>query len=251
MPTIEKCQTDGVLVVTIDNQPKRNALTRDMARSFHSVVADAEADASIKCIVIVGAGDKAFCSGHDLSEMGKSSADEEASDEPFSCPLRLTKPTIAVLNGAARAGGFVLAQSCDIRISEPSANFAANAVKLGMFPLGAQIGRLPQLVPYAVAYELLATGRVFEADEALRHGFLNRISEPGQALAEAVAMARQIVANSSKAVRSVKTALATFAREGIDAAEAFGKAESSKLMHGPDAKEGIAAFLEKRQPNFG
>ncbi|MGE0769390.1 MAG: enoyl-CoA hydratase/isomerase family protein [Hyphomicrobiaceae bacterium] len=241
---------DGVLVLTIDNQPKRNALTRDMAQGFQRFLAEAETDASVRCVVIVGAGDKAFCSGHDLSEMGKSSGDEEGSDEPFSYPLRLTKTTIAVLNGAARAGGFVLAQSCDIRISEPSANFAANAVRLGMFPLGGQIGRLPQLVPYAVAYELLATGRVLEADEAFRHGFINRISEPGQALVEAIAMARQIVVNSSEAVRSVKTALAIFAREGIDAAEAFGKAESGKLMHGPDAKEGIAAFLEKRQPKF-
>lgn len=250
MPVIQKQQSDGVAVLTIDNQAKRNALTRSMALDLQRLLAEADADPTVRCIVIVGAGDKAFCSGHDLSELAHSVEAEESSDEPFSYPLHLGKTTIAVLNGAARAGGFVLAQSCDIRVSEPTANFAANAVKLGMFPLGAQIGRLPQLVPFAVAYELLATGRVLEADEGYRLGFINRVSEPGQALADALSIARQIAANSSSAVRSMKTALAIFARDGLDAAEAFGKTESGRLMHGSDAKEGVSAFLQKRQPKF-
>lgn len=252
MPDIQSRRDGSILVLTIDNESKRNAFTHGMTLGLGKLLAESEADRSVRCIVITGAGDKAFSSGHDLNELltHRDHAADERLNEPFFKPQRMTTPTIAVVNGAAHAGGFILALSCDMRICEPHADFAAPGARIGLLPIGGQISRLPSLVPFGLAYEMLATARRVTAAEAFRFGFVNRLAEPGGAMEIGIETARSIVANSADVIAGIKKGLDIFAREGAEAARRFESSEGHRLQSLPDADEGMLAFLEKRLPRF-
>lgn len=252
MPAIHSRRDGSILILTIDNEAKRNAFTHGMTEHLGELLDAAEADRSVRCVVVTGAGDRAFSSGHDLNELltHRDHAADEALNEPFFKPQRMTTPTIAVINGAAHAGGFILALSCDMRICEPHADFAAPGAKIGLLPIGGQISRLPSLVPFGIAYEILATARRVTASEAAQFGFVNRISEPGRALVVGLEVAHAIAANSSAVVAGIKTGLGIFMRDGEDAARRFETSEARRLQSGADADEGMRAFLEKRSPRF-
>jgi enoyl-CoA hydratase/carnithine racemase len=207
-----------------------------------------QADDAVQSIILTGAGDRAFCSGHDLNESDSEvSGPEEAA---FFKPRTLSKPCIAAVNGAARAGGLVLALSCDIRVCDPAATLAANAAQLGMFPLGPQISRFMEIVPEPIAFELLVTGRVCDANEALRLALVNRLAKPGAALESALSLAAEIGACSPAVVQAVKRAFQIREADGAAATDRFADDIGRELADGPDAKEGIRAFLEKRKPRF-
>jgi enoyl-CoA hydratase/carnithine racemase len=252
VPAIHSRRDGNILILTIDNEAKRNAFTHGMTADLGELLDAAEADRSVRCIVLTGAGDRAFSSGHDLNELLKhrDHAADEALNEPFFKPQRMTTPTIAVVNGAAHAGGFILALSCDMRICEPHADFAAPGAKIGLLPIGGQISRLPALLPIGVAYDMLATARRVPVSEAAQFGFVNRIAEPGRALELGLEVARTIAANSSAVVAGIKTGLGIFMREGEEAARRFEASEGRRLQSGADADEGMQAFLEKRSPRF-
>jgi enoyl-CoA hydratase/carnithine racemase len=252
MATIHSNFDRGILLLTIDNEPRRNAFTHTMTASLGRIFDKAESDRVVRCVVVTGAGDRAFSSGHDLNELliDRHHAADPALNEPFYKPRTMTTPTIAAINGHAHAGGLILALSCDIRVCEPHAEFAAPGARIGLLPIGGQISRLPCILPMGIAYEMLATGRRVSAEEALRHGFANHVSEPGKALEHAMDIARSIAANSSTVVASIKRGLEIYAREGAEAAARFEWEEGARLQGGPDADEGLRAFLEKRQPVF-
>lgn len=252
MAEIQLHRNGGILTVIIANEPKYNAFTHAMTTALGGVLRDAEDDQSIRCVIVTGAGRKAFSSGHDLSELlvNRELAASEALNEPFYMPRLMTTPVIAAINGVAHAGGLILALSCDIRICEPAADFAAPGARIGLLPIGGQISRLPGLLPPGVAYEMLATARRVGADEAHRLGFVNHVSEPGQVMSMALATAKQIAANSPTVLAAIKKGLNLRAAEGEGAASQFEWEEGSRLQGGPDADEGVRAFLEKRAPNF-
>lgn len=252
MPEIHSHREASVLALTIDNEAKRNAFTHGMTLRLGELLDEAEADKSIRCVIITGSGNRAFSSGHDLNELltNRDHAADEGLNEPFFKPQRMTTPTIAVVNGAAHAGGFILALSCDMRICEPHADFAAPGARIGLLPIGGQISRLPSLVPLGIAYEILATARRVTAAEAARFGFVNRVTEPGSAMQVGFQVARLIAANSADVVAGIKTGLDIFAREGSEAARRFESSEGRRLQSQPDADEGMKAFLEKRTPCF-
>ena len=252
MADIRSRRDGDILILTIDNEAKRNAFTHDMTVRLGELLDDAEADRSVRCVILTGAGDRAFSSGHDLNALltDRDHAADEKLNEPFFKPRSMSTPTIAAVNGAAHAGGFILALSCDMRICEPHADFCAPGARIGLLPIGGQLSWLPSLVPLGVAYDMVAAARRVGAPEAARWGFVNRISEPGRVLETALETARLIAANSFDVVSSIKRGLAAFVREGVDAARHFEADEGRRLQTGPDADEGMKAFLEKRSPRF-
>lgn len=252
MTTIQSTREDGVQILTIDNEAKRNSFTHQMVEELGKQLEAAEHDPAVKCIVITGAGDIAFSSGHDLREMmhDRDDASDPNANAPFLMPATMTTPTIAAINGYAFAAGFILAISCDLRVVSANASFSAPGARIGLLPIGGQISRLSQLMPRAIAHEMLITCRQMKADEAHRLGFANHLVPDGQALHKSLEMARQIVANATTVVTAIKTGLEILANDGTAAAAEYEWRVGRQLQGEPDADEGMRAFLEKRAPNF-
>lgn len=252
MSSITSSLDNSVLVLTIENEAKRNAFTHPMTLELGRRLSAAEADANVRCIVITGAGDSAFSSGHDLRGMlaDREHASDPLLNAPFLLPATLTTPTIAAVNGYAFAAGFILAISCDFRVCAANASFSAPGARIGLLPIGGQISRLPSLIPRGIAHDLLITGREMKADEAFRIGFANRLVSTGSALQASLEMARAIANNSSGVVRAVKAGLETLSTQGTNAAARFEWDKGRELQSKPDADEGMRAFLEKRPPKF-
>jgi enoyl-CoA hydratase/carnithine racemase len=244
---------DGnILTLIIDNERRRNAFSHEMTARLGALLREGEADKAVRCIIITGAGERAFSSGHDLNEMlgDRDNASDERMNEPFLLPQGMLTPTIAAVNGHAHAAGLILSLACDIRVCEAHADFAAPGARIGLLPIGGQISRLPMLVPLGVAYEILSTGRRVSAEEALRIGLVNHVVPTGQGLAKATEIARMIAANSATVVAGIKMGLNVFAHEGVAAAARYEWKEGRRLQNEPDAEEGMKAFLEKRPPIF-
>jgi enoyl-CoA hydratase/carnithine racemase len=252
MSRLETERPGPILVIRISNEAKRNAFTHAMTADLGRLLRQAEEDEAVRCVILTGAGEVSFSSGHDLREMlaDREHASDAALNDPFLLPARMTTPTIAAINGYAFAAGFILALNCDLRVCAENGSFAAPGARIGLLPIGGQISRLPLLLPRAVAHELLLTCREMKADEAHRLGFVSRVVPRGQALAAALELARNIVANSSHVARGIKRGLETLGQEGAEAAAAFEWSEGRRMQDGPDASEGIKAFLEKRPPRF-
>lgn len=252
MPTIRSERTGHVLVLTIDHEARRNAFTHVMSQALEREFRAAEDDPAVRCVVVTGAGDVAFSSGHDLNEMlaDREHASDEHVNACFVLPATMRTPTIAAINGYAFAGGLILAVSCDFRVCAENASFAAPGSRLGLLPIGGQISRLPRLLPRAIAHEMLVAGRTLSSAEALAHGFAGRVVPTGQALAAAMELADRIGAQSPAVVREIKTGLGLLDREGEGAAMQFEWSKARELQTQPDATEGMAAFLEKRAPRF-
>lgn len=252
MATIQSSRDDAVLILTISNEARRNAFTHQMTRDLGTLLEAAENDSSVKCVVITGAGDIAFSSGHDLREMldDRDNASDAAANAPFLMPAKMATPTIAAINGYAFAAGFILSLSCDLRICAENGSFSAPGARIGLLPIGGQLSRLPALMPRGIAHDMLISCREMKADEAHRIGFANRLVARGEALSASLNVAKTIAANSSAVIKSIKTGLEVFASDGASAAADFEWEEGRRLQTAPDADEGMRAFLEKRTPRF-
>lgn len=253
MSSIRTERLAAIVVLTIDNEPRRNAFTHDMSRALERELRAAEDDPDVRCVVVTGAGDVAFSSGHDLREMldDREHASDASANACFVLPAAMRTPCIAAVNGHAYAAGLILSLSCDLRVCVENATFAAPGSRLGLLPIGGQLSRLPRLLPRAIAHEMLVAGRVLASDDALRYGFVNRVVPTGQARDAAIDIARRIAAQSPAVVREVKEGLDVLDRDGREAASAFEWSKARELQTRPDAAEGMTAFLEKREPVFG
>lgn len=252
MSAIEHEKRGSTLILRIANETKRNAFSHAMTAQLGEHLQRAEDDRAVRCVVITGAGDVAFSSGHDLREMlaDREHASDPALNDPFLLPARMATPTIAAINGFAYAAGFILALNCDFRVCSENASFAAPGARIGLLPIGGQLSRLPQLMPRAIAHELLVTCREMKSDEAYRLGFVSSATPVGGSLASALTLADQIAANSSDVIASVKKGLAVLAQDGCAATAEYEWREGRRLQDGPHAEEGMKAFLEKRKPIF-
>jgi enoyl-CoA hydratase/carnithine racemase len=245
---------DGnIALVTIDNEPKRNAFSGDMARQLRARFDEVGATPSLRCVVVTGAGDKAFSSGHDVDQMREhpeETADPEV-NSAFSRPVSMRKPVIAAVNGAAYAAGLILVLSCDLRILAPHAVLCASGARLGLLPIGGQLSRLPFLMPPGKVLELLLTAEPMSAREALDIGFANRIAQEGKVVEEALALARVIALNSPTVVERIKQGVMLSLAEGMKAGSRYEWETAARLLkESPDAAEGMRAFLEKRAPRY-
>jgi len=246
---------DGLARITINRPEKLNALNGTVIRELGEVAVAVAADTAVHAVILTGAGPKAFVAGADISELttqgpmdGKARA--RAGQLVFRALERLNKPVVAAVNGFALGGGCELAMACHIRIASDTAKFGQPEVKLGLLPGYGGTVRLPRIVGKGRALELLLTGSIIDAAEALRIGLVSRVVPADRLISEAEALVRGIMEQGPLAVRSVLEAVdAGFEMSQEDAllleANLFGLLSSTD-----DMREGTRAFLEKRKPAF-
>ena len=240
-----------ITLVTIDNQPKRNAMSRATLSNLAALWDRLEASVACRCIVITGAGDRAFCAGADIS--GDLTASAETALIINRALLKTTpfsKPIIAAVNGDCAGGGVELLLSTDIRIAADQARFGLPEVRWSIYPFGGATVKLVQQIGYVHAMDLLLTGRLVSAAFAAGIGLINRVLPATEVLQAALEVATQIAANSPSAVQAVKTQISASITDFAVGREALEQQLGDRVRASPHFAEGVAAFREKRRPNY-
>ena len=246
---------EHLAIVTINRPKALNALNSETLKDLDTVIEDLEKDANIYAVILTGAGEKSFVAGADIAEMKDLN---EAQGEEFGALgnkvfLRLenlNKPVIAAIQGFALGGGCEISMACDIRIASEKALFGQPEVGLGITPGFGGTQRLPRIVGLGKAKELIYTARNIKADEALRIGLVNKVVPLEELMTEAKKMASKIIANAPIAVRLCKDAINRGMQVEIDKAVAIEAQDFGKCFASDDQKEGMTAFLERREKNF-
>src|SRR5688572_15747946 len=245
----------GVATVTVNRPKVLNALNQqtlsELARAFDEL----EADSSVRLLIVTGAGEKAFVAGADINELAKMQAMEAKEkaffgQQVFARLERMTKPSIAMINGFALGGGCELALACTLRTASRTAKLGLPEVSLGIIPGYGGTQRLARLAGPGVAREWILTGDMIPAEEAWRVGAINRLFEPAELRDGTLAMMRTILSRGPVAVRlaleTIRRGLNMSQQEGeVIETDMFGLASTTE-----DMREGMAAFLEKRKPAF-
>jgi enoyl-CoA hydratase/carnithine racemase len=241
---------EAVAVITINRPEARNALGREVREGLFAAWKRFEDDAALRVAILTGAGDQAFCAGGDLREMMETGLTVPPPDM-FPIPgrnVRLTKPTIAAVNGAAYAGGFLMAQCCDLCVASETARFAITEAKVGRgSPWAAP---LIHMLPQRIMLELLLTGDPMSARQLYELGFLNRVVPPERVMAEALALAGRIAANAPLTVGACRAMVYAATECGRTAALEQADALFRPVYLSADAQEGPRAFAEKRAPRW-
>lgn len=250
MPVKLEYPRTHIALITIDNLPKHNAMSREM---MAELVAhwDALETSDCRAIVITGAGEKAFNAGADVS--GDLSASEETARMVNRSLLKTSsypKPIIAAINGVCAGGGVELMLSSDIRLSAPHARFGLPEVKWGIYPFGGATAKLVQQIGYVHAMKLLLTAQMIDAQEAERIGLINDIIPADTLLDSALDLAETIAANSPVAVQAVKQHISAGAAAAALGREDEEQAHGDRVRASSDFTEGVSAFREKRKPRY-
>jgi enoyl-CoA hydratase len=249
---------DGsVGTIVISNPDKYNAMTSDMWRALPEQLAQLDADPEIRVIVLTGDGEKAFVSGADISQFGDQRTDPAAQasynaavDAAYMAPVKTGKPTLAKIRGICMGGGLGLAAACDIRICADDARFRMPAGRLSLGYSQAGVKRFAALIGVQNTYDIFYSARIFDAQDALRMGFVARVVPAAELDAEVAAMAAAMAENAPLTAKAVKLAMNAFldnpaerdspaVREAVEACNLSG-----------DYREGVRAFAEKRKPHF-
>lgn len=244
----------NIATLSINNPKSLNALNYDTLKEIEVGINLVENDEEIYVLIITGEG-KSFVAGADIVEMEKLNSQEgrnfgKIGSDIFRKIELMEKPVIGAINGFALGGGCELAMSCDIRIAGEKAKFGQPEVTLGITPGFGGTQRLPKLVGIAKAKELIYTGDIINAEEALRIGLVNKICSQEDLMNETLEMAKRIASASQVAVRYSKTAINSSSDTNIDTGLAFEKDVFGLCFATDDQREGMRAFLEKKKPNF-
>lgn len=239
-----------VVVLTIDNQPRLNALTRAMMADLVRLWDELERG-PCRCIVLTGAGDRAFSAGADMSgdlsaraEMARMVNHALLKDRPYG------KPIVAAVNGTCAGGGVELLLSTDIRAAAPHARFGLPEVKWSIYPFGGATIKLVQQIGYVHAMELLLTAKLIDAPEAARLGLINRVVPAEGLIPWALETADRIAANSPSAVQAVKQQVSATIADHARSREALEQELGDRVRASAHFSEGVAAFREKREPRY-
>src|SRR5207302_7462806 len=244
-------QQRHIAVVTIANEPRRNAMTRAMLADLAALWDRLDNDGECRCVVLTGGGERAFSSGADLG--GDLNAGAEIAqvinrallkDTPFS------KPIVAAVNGDCVGGGLELLLSTDIRAAVPEARFGLPEVRWSIYPFGGATVKLTHQIGHVHAMDLLLTGRLVDAGFAARIGLVNAIVERATLMDWALETAAAIAANSPSAVQAVKTQISASIADYAKSREALEQQLGDRVRTGPHFAEGFAAFREKRKPDY-
>jgi enoyl-CoA hydratase/carnithine racemase len=256
-----KVRREGTVAVVTLDRPKVNALRTQTMEELAAAFTELQGDASVRVIVITGAGEKAFSGGADLSSAfrgdvkpGSEGQTIEAGLERFHVMLdqmEAGKPVIAAINGFAFGGGCELALACHFRVMDPRAEIGLTETNVGIFPAGGGTQRLPRLVGLGRALDMIVFGRRVGADEAVRIGLATRVArEPGKSLEDALHLAREIEKRPPIAVAAALEAIFTGIRFGPGMGLAAERSGLARVVATEDALEGMQAFFEKRAPSF-
>lgn len=239
---------DGIATITLDSQHNRNALSRQLLADLHRSLDEAEA-ADVRAIVLTHRG-PAFCAGADLKERAASGS-APADSSPFVGALKRLMdaacPTIAVVNGAVRAGGIGLMASCDLVVVHDSTTFALTEVRIGVAPAIIAVPILRRVAPSRIAAAML-TGEAFNAEVARQMGLVTHVSS--DVVSTVDDLCDGILRGAPAAVAATKRVLHSVATMERDVAFAAMATLSNEMFNGPDAAEGMAAFAQKRLPNW-
>jgi len=246
---------EGRIAIFTLNRPEAfNSVSVQLFRELRDRMAEFRDDPELWVGIITGAGSKAFCSGADIKDMlpfGK-----EHRDSMWAIPssimrgLELWKPLIAAVNGLALGGGLEIALACDIRIASERARFGTPEITLGIIPGWGGTQRLPRMVPWCKAAELLLMGKPIDAQEAYRIGLVNKVVPPEQVMSTAKEWAEIICQAGPLAVRAAKEAMIRGHSLSLDEGLQLENSLSSHLMGTEDFTEGTTAFVEKRKPVY-
>jgi enoyl-CoA hydratase len=265
MPAVVVERHGHVALVRIDRPERRNALDAEAFCRLDDAWRELGADTDVRAIVVTGTGDLAFSAGADLGSVmplysgtrtpvddweRRALADARIFTRGVLKGVDIDTPVIAAINGLAIGGGCELVLGTDLRVAATHATLGLAEVKRAIMAAGGGTTRLARQLPHAIAMELLLTGDPITADDALRHGLVNRVVEPGRLLDEAFALAERIAANGPLAVRAIKRTVRQ--SDGLPIDKAFGieAREGHELSRTEDAIEGPRAFVEKRAPIY-
>lgn len=253
-PYVLRTERDGIVTLTLNRPQKYNALSEAMLDALKAELDALALDRTVR-VVIIAAGGKAFCAGHDLKEMRANPEQSyyralfDKCSGVMQAIATLPVPVIARVHGIATAAGCQLVAQCDLAIASPDARFAVSGINVGLFcstpavPLSRAIGR-------KAAMEMLMTGAFIDAEKALARGLVNQVAEPGQLDAAVATLAKAIAAKSPVAVRTGKALFYRQLELGLADAYALAGETMACNMMAEDAGEGIDAFIEKRAPQW-
>jgi enoyl-CoA hydratase len=251
--TLER--SGAVAIVTLRRAEQLNALSTAVVDELQLTLATVEGDDDVRALVVTGEG-KAFSAGADIKEFRaldgpiEFRAFIEHLERTLRRLARLPKPSIAAVNGMAFGGGLELAMACDVRVADPTARLGVPEIKLGLLPGAGGTQRLPRLAHPAIAAQMILTGDPITADDALRVGLVNEITEPGQALERAVELASVIATRAPLALAAAKRLREQASSLPLEAALELERETVALLFATADRAEGTAAFVEKREPHF-
>lgn len=251
--TILTSLENGIFTITINRPDKLNALNKDVMNDLDKVMDEVENNKDVKAVILTGGGQKGFVAGADISEfVGLSGKEGKAlakkGQDIFFKIENSSKPVVAAVNGFALGGGCELAMACHFRIAAENAKFGQPEVNLGLIPGYGGTQRLVHLIGKGRALELLLTGNMIDAKTALQYGLVNHVVPQEELVSKAKSILEVIAGKAPLAIsRCITAANAAYREDGYTKElDAFGESFDTE-----DMKEGTAAFLEKRKPNFG
>ncbi|MBN2238336.1 MAG: enoyl-CoA hydratase/isomerase family protein [Dehalococcoidales bacterium] len=249
---IDYRKENRIAIITINNPDVYNALSPELLIELSDALIEYRDDPQLRACIITGAGEKAFCTGMDLKSVqpdGKGNPDARP-ENTLVRGLELWKPLIAAVNGYALGGGFEVALACDIRIASENASFGFPEVTLGIIPGWGGTQRLTRLIPFGIASEMILTGKRISALEALELNMVNKVVPQENLMTEALKLAGQLCDSGPLALQAAKEVMYRGYELPLDEGLALESIHSAKTMASRDFKEGRAAFLEKRTPDY-
>lgn len=243
-----------IAIFTVNRPEAMNALNMETMRQFHDALKEFRDDNGLWVGIVTGAGEKAFCGGADIKDtlpfMKEHSRDQWAMPASIMRGLELWKPMVAAINGMALGGGLELALACDIRIVAENARLGTPEVTLGLIPGWGGTQRLPRVIPWCKAAELLLMGKLIDAQEAYRIGLVNQVVPQAEVMATAKEWAEALCKAAPLAVRAAKEAMLRGSAMTIEEGLRLENALVASVMATEDFIEGTTAFVEKRKPNY-
>jgi enoyl-CoA hydratase/carnithine racemase len=251
-------QEGAIGVMTLNRPEALNAMTPEMLDRMVELMDEMESRAEVRVLILAAAGEKAFCVGADLKGRAQEYEGDGAGPDPLGERVRrvfgrleaLPFPVIAAVNGYALGGGLEMALACDLRVAAEGARFGLPEAKVGSMPGAGGTQRLTRAIGPARAKELMFTGEFVDAAEAHRIGLVNKVFPKEGLMEGARALARTIASRAPLSLRAVKAAVNLCLEVSLEAGLAFERTAHAVLRASRDRREGIQAFLEKREPNF-